>query len=383
MDAELIGRALLTATAANPGDLVPRIRELFVEQTAAIDLALHLIDYRLGSLRPSGIGDVPVVYGPETLLDSPAGEAFRMQRLTRRPVPAGYLVHVPVTVRGQRLGVLTATFSDRPSDEDVRTLRSIGWALAHSLIESGTGTDVYEVDRRHARLSLSAEMQWQLLPARAYRTGDFFVAGHLEPALRVAGDAFDFVVNHRVLTLAVIDATATERETALPTTLAVTALRNARRSSLPLADQVELAGEIVWQHTRGAEHVTALLLQLDCASEQAWAVDAGSPTLLRARDGAIEVVPLDEQTPLGMFADTAYRAEPIDLRPGDRLYALTDGAFARHEFGTIVELLQAQQSDEPLPPPESIRRLVADLTGDNGEAEDDITVVCVDWLEPG
>ena len=51
----------MAASAANPGDLVTRVRELFVGQTVAIDLALHLIDYRLGSLRPSGIGDVPVV----------------------------------------------------------------------------------------------------------------------------------------------------------------------------------------------------------------------------------------------------------------------------------------------------------------------------------
>jgi serine phosphatase RsbU (regulator of sigma subunit) len=319
--------------------------------------------------------------GAESVLDSAIGEAFRLQRLVARDAPIGRLVHVPVSVRGQRLGVLTATFSRPPPEAEIRAVRTYALAIAHSLLEAGAGTDVYEMDRRHARLSVSAEMQWQLLPARAYRTTNFYVAGHLEPALRVAGDAFDFVANHGTLTLAVIDATATDSGTSLVTTLAVTALRNARRSGLSLAEQASLASDIVWQHTRGEAYVAALLLELDSNTGTAHAVDAGSPMLLRVRAGRVELLALDAQMPLGMFDGTEYVEEAVPARPGDRLYACSDGALSGADRGWdhVRELVEAEASSAPLIPPESIRGLVAVLTDNDREPEDDITVVCVDW----
>lgn len=380
VDAGVFGRALLAASAADPADLLDVLAAELRHRTGALDLAMHLIDYRLMSLRPIDLAGASRVARPQPVDGSPLGAAFRTQRVTREAVPVGQLCHVPISVRGQRLGVLTGTFTEPPATADREVLRPLALAAAHALLEMSAGTDLYETTRRHARLSVAAEMQWQLLPARAFETRDFSIAGHLEPALRVAGDAYDFAVNDRTLTAVVIDATSTGGAPSGLTTLVITALRNARRSGLSLAEQASLASELLWQHSAGQQHAAALLLHLDAADQAASIVDAGSPAVIRRRDGVFEPQSLEPQTPLGMFADTDYTEQPIDLRPGDRVYLLTDGALGPElNIAAVLGLLTAEQHGGHQAPPESIRRLVAALTHGGHEPDDDITLVCLDW----
>jgi serine phosphatase RsbU (regulator of sigma subunit) len=54
-------------------------------------------------------------------------------------------------------------------------------------------------------MGLAAEMQWQLLPPLTFVTPRVVIAGLLEPAYEVAGDAFDYALNGDTAHLAVID----------------------------------------------------------------------------------------------------------------------------------------------------------------------------------
>jgi serine phosphatase RsbU (regulator of sigma subunit) len=381
IDAEVFGRALLTATSADPGELLDGLRAELLRLPDALDLTMHLIDYRLVSLRPVDVRRAERLDRPQPVDGSRLGAAFRAQQATRELVPVGQLWHLPISVRGERLGVLTGTFADTPSANAQRTLRSLALAAAHALLEVRAGTDLYETSRRHARLSVAAEMQWQLLPARAFRTSDFYVAGHLEPALRVAGDAYDFVVNNAALTVVAIDATSTGGAPSWLTTLVITALRNARRSGLTLPEQASLANDVVWQHSGGQGHASAVLLHLDARNRRAAIIDAGSPAVVRVRDGRLAALAFDAQTPLGMFEGTEYTPQEIELAAGDRAYVLTDGAFANgRSMSEILDLLDSEEHGIHQSPPESIRRLLATLAPGGKEPEDDITLVCVDWL---
>jgi hypothetical protein len=380
IDPELFGRALLKASTADPGKLLHVLRAELRHLPGALDLDMHLIDYRLSSLRPVEAADRSRLLRPAPVDSTLLGEAFRTQEITYEKVPAGQSWHVPISVRGQRLGVLTGTFAVTPSAAARTALRSLALVAAHAVLEMSAGTDLYEISRRHGSLSVAAEMQWQLLPARAFQTSDFHIAGHLEPALRVSGDAYDFVINDEVLTAVIVDASASSTWPSGLTALVITALRNARRSGLPLAEQASLANDIVFQHSDGRQQASAMLLQVDATAERARVVDAGSPALLRLREGQLEAQTFEAQTPLGMFADTEYAAQPVDLRPGDRAYLLTDGALAGgRPPADIIELLQDGEHDRQ-PPSESIRRLVATLTRHGDEIDDDITTVCLDWL---
>ncbi|MDT0478188.1 hypothetical protein RM863_39385, partial [Streptomyces sp. DSM 41014] len=56
-------------------------------------------------------------------------------------------------------------------------------------------TDVYQRARRTTRLTLAAEMQWQLLPARACTAAEFAIGAQLEPAYSIHGDNFDWAAD--------------------------------------------------------------------------------------------------------------------------------------------------------------------------------------------
>lgn len=82
-----------------------------------------------------------------------------------------------------------------------------------------------------------------------------------------------------------------------------------------------------------------------------------------------------------MFDGTVYTDQEVDPRAGDRAYVLTDGAFTNERrMADIIELLGTEEHGVHRSPPESIRRLVDTLTRGGKEPENDITMVCVDWL---
>jgi hypothetical protein len=72
-------------------------------------------------------------------------------------------------------------------------------------------TDSYSLARRRQPMSLAAEMQWQLLPPLTFVTSRVVIAGLLEPAYEVAGDAFDYALNGDIAHLAVIDPVGHDR----------------------------------------------------------------------------------------------------------------------------------------------------------------------------
>lgn len=166
-------------------------------------------------------------------------------------------------------------------------------------------------------------------------------------------------------------------------TLCVSALRNARRAAVTLADQVSLADQALYAHFGGTNYVAALLMRLDIASGRMKVVDAGSPRLLRVRSGQITAVELDAQLPLGMFEETRYREQVLDLIPGDRLVIVSDGVHAApaHEPFGDAALAAAVTSSRLLSAQETVRHLIVAMHEHHrgAELDDDAVVVCLDW----
>lgn len=140
-----------------------------------------------------------------------------------------------------------------PDDPDVlAALAEIATALAHEVAAVSAGTDVYRAARRSQRLTLAAEMQWDLLPGRSRIRPSFSLAGQLEPAYTVRGDSFDWSDDGERLWLATINGTGEGVAASLLTSLATHALRNARRAGLSLADQAALADQAIYDLHRGS-----------------------------------------------------------------------------------------------------------------------------------
>lgn len=217
--------------SAPPNALVETARRLLGDRAGAREVTLLLADYGLRVLRP--VAPLPGADEPLSAYDGPAGRAFTAQTPVVEPSADGTgTVHVPVTVRGDRLGVLSARLPAAGTDPaGVRGLAEFATALGHEIGTAERDTDLYLLARRSRRLTLAAEMQWQLLPGRGCDRPEFVIGAHLEPAYTVGGDNFDWSTDGSRLTVTVTDGMGRGIDASLLTSVTVGALRNARRAA--------------------------------------------------------------------------------------------------------------------------------------------------------
>ena len=373
-----------------PAGMLPALRTVLADELRAGDVELLIVDYGLTMLRSvSDIGEVATAEISLPVTGTVAGRAFATQQLTTGSVGGdGVVVYVPVTVRADRRGVLRLRLPETPSEQLRTDLLQMGTALGYALTAVERDTDLLEQAARPQRLTLAAEMQWQLLPGRGCAGPQFTVAGQLEPAYAVRGDNFDWSCTPDHLLLTVTEGMGEGTSAAMLTHLAVTALRNARRAGVELADQASLADQAVYAHHRGRLYLETLLLRIRLADGQGWAVGADSPMLLRHRDDVVERVEVEAQLALGMFDGTNYVAQRLDVRPGDRLFVLTDGVLAgdppeQVPFGqtTLARTIGATRDRRP---DDAVREVLREFRAhhDDNELDDDAVVVCLDWHGP-
>ncbi|MET8231954.1 PP2C family protein-serine/threonine phosphatase [Micromonospora sp. NPDC005298] len=359
-----------------PADrIVGGVGDVLARSYGITDVELYQVDYRLSQLLPLTEGD------PITGPGHPAWRSFDHQS----PLLADGTGWFPVSMRGERRGVLR--LAPVPNDPTVLgELDEIATALAHELAAVSAGTDVYSAARRSQRLTLAAEMQWDLLPGRSRIRPSFSLAGQLEPAYAVRGDGFDWSDDGQRLWLSTVNGSGEGVAASLLTSLATHALRNARRAGLSLADQAALADQALYDLYRGEQHLSALLMELDLRSGVMTVVDAGSPRLVLLRGGEVTEQPLEAQFPLGMFEATDYHEQTFPLERGDRLFVVSDGVLeatgkdVRYGETALDRFLRRTGPMEPL---DAVRSLIGDLRAFvAGDLVDDAVVVCLDWSGP-
>jgi serine phosphatase RsbU (regulator of sigma subunit) len=359
-----------------------------LREYGATDVGLRMIDYGLSTLQSvhpaASKGPVRVA-----AYNTPEGRAFGAQEPVLVPdEPRDTVtVHLPVTVRGDRMGVFSATFPRAVCDRELlASLTQVCEALGHEIQVAERDTDLFLLARRTTRLTLAAEMQWQLLPGRSCSRPEFALGAHLEPAYAIFGDSFDWSVTEDTLTLTVLNGMNEGIEAALLSHLAVNALRNARRAGLDLAGQATLADQAIYAQYRGEAHLSVLLLRFELATGDVEAIDAGSPRAWRVHDGgAVERIPFEAQLPLGMFEDTPYTAEHFRVRRGDRLLIGSDGVYETAApdgvpYGerALARTLGATKLLPPAQVPRAVLRELAEYR-DTAPVLDDALAVCLDW----
>jgi serine phosphatase RsbU (regulator of sigma subunit) len=365
---------------------VPQAAARAVESLfGAVRAETLLIDYRMTHLIP-----VDGAAEPVRLDAGLPGRAYASQQTVVEPVAGSpaYCLHLPLTVHGDRLGVLTVELPGAPRLERHPALEAVATGLARALKVADGQTDVYRRIRRRVRMTLAAEIQWDLLPGRSCSGEEFGFAGQLEPAYSVWGDNFDWALAPGRLTVSVTNGTGRGIEAALLTQLTVSALRNARRSGDGLVDQAVLANETLYAHHHGERTTATLLMCFDLRTGRVTAVDAGSPLIYRLRGNTVEPITLEPQLPLGMFNDTRYAEEEFWLRPGDRIIVVSDGVHGARSpggetYGTHA-LPRALRRTRLQGPPEAVRTLIRELVDyhEHTELADDAVIVCFDWTGP-
>jgi serine phosphatase RsbU (regulator of sigma subunit) len=361
---------------AAPPDRLPEV----VAEHLRRHLAAAAVEVLLADLTETGVRPVLDPDG------APAGPAAMRCFGSQRPVVDGAArVYLPLSVWGERLGVLAVETTRPPDQELTEQLATIADEFAVALRAAERDTDRYRRSQRRERLTMAAELQWELLPGRSLGDERFLVAGQLEPAYDVHGDHFDWAVNGDLLTVTVLNGDGAGLEAALLTTTAVTAMRNARRAGANIVEQAELASDAVHSCHGGVRHAATLLLEIDLMSGQVEAVDAGSPRALIMRGGEPRAVELEQQLPLGMFPESRYEIQRFQLEPGDRLLVVSDGVHAAAPAGNPpygeAGLLRALRRARLQPATEAVGTVMRGLREHHAghDPADDAVTVCLDW----
>lgn len=384
--ADLLRRASVTAPDLLAADIAAALHD-----AGGNHLVLYVVDYEQLTLQPVGIAVELLSEEPKgvNVEGTLAGRAFQLQQVVTTEVEGGWRVFAPVRERAERIGVLEFGFVDL--DEGLLALcDDLGLLAGHLVHTAGRYTDLIELRRRRRPMNLAAEMQWDMLmPPLAFSSPELAIAGILEPAYVVAGDAFDYSLNGETFGFAILDAMGHGVHSTLASTLALGGFRHGRRRGLELTVIAEQIDDAVVEHFEGESFVTGHLCQLDVATGAFRWVNAGHPPPLLIRGSkVVGEMKAEPCLPLGLGIDIREVGE-MRLQPSDRILFYSDGVVEARpqggeEFGVGRLVDDAEEFlGSSVPVSEVLRRLVRRLREHRGgELEDDATLVFLQWL-PG
>lgn len=353
------------------------------------DAAIYLIDLDQRRLLP--LGPAGSTAGEPLEVDgTSAGQAFRTQKPVCEPAPVGTsaCLWVPLIDGADRLGVLSTTVleADDLTRDRAKQLASIAAALVVSKSSYG---DNLVLTRRLRDMDLAAELRWSMLPPLTFTNDRVAVAGMLEPAYEIAGDAFDYAVNGDIAHLAIVDAMGHGLEASRMANLAVGSYRHSRRRGLDLEETFSAMDKVVAEQFGTEKFVTGQLVRLELPTGELTWVNAGHPRpLLWRRGQAVTDLRCETSLPLGMGYVPAEVAH-VSLEPGDAVLFLTDGVIeARSPAGDffgrtrLAEMWLEVGAGAELPA-EILRRLCHGiLDHQQGQLQDDATLLMVVWTGP-
>ena len=383
---DLLRRASLTAPDLLAADIAATLHD-----AGGHHLVLYVVDYEQLSLQPVGIATDLLAEEPKgvSVEGTLAGRSFQLQQVVASEVDGGWRVWAPVRERAERIGVLEFGFHSI-DDELLQLCDDLGLLAGHLVHTAGRYTDLVELRRRRRPMNLAAEMQWDMLmPPLAFSSPELAIAGILEPAYFVAGDAFDYSLNGDVFGFAILDAMGHGVHSTLASTLALGGFRHGRRRGLELTVVAEQIDDALNEHFTGDVFVTGHICELDVATGAFRWVNAGHPPPLLIRGNkVVGEVKAEPCLPLGLGI-TIEEVGEIRMRASDRLLFYSDGVvearpLGGQQFGVERLIDDAEEFlGGSVPVAEVLRRLVRRLREHRGgELEDDATLVFLEW-QPG
>ena len=267
-----VGALLHEVESAPPIDAVQAVAVGLGEMVGAHEVNLLIADFSGRALvRLTSAGSVSGArsHGVEQaetlpLEGTPYEGVLRTQQPLVDEVGHGARVIVPVTDRGDAIGLLEMTVPRPPKPDELTDICSAAHALAYVLIAARRHTDVFEWGQRSTPFALAAEIQRRLLPASyTCEAGQFTLAGWLEPASSVGGDTFDYTLDRDTLQVSITDAVGHQVEAPCwpPCSSAASATGGARASTSP--SRPGYANDALAENAAAGQFVTGQLMRVD------------------------------------------------------------------------------------------------------------------------
>ena len=361
------------------GDL-HRVLAAACEPVPAWDPVVYLADFGHQVLFPLTAG-----LAEQEVAGTMAGRAFTSGQPVTSDRDGSVRVWVPVVEQTTRTGVLAITVP-HAGPQMLARAESLGVFTGLVVAATARVSDVPYLRRRGRAMSLPAVMQWDLLPPLTARMARALIAGALEPAYDIAGDAFDYAANGTDLHLAIFDGLGHGIGSTLLTGLAVGAYRHARRDGATVAGMHAAVDVALARYYGDDSFATGIIARLATESGRLEWSCAGHPRplLLRGRKIVAELS-CDPALPFGL-GDGAPSPGIAELEPDDAVLLYTDGVTeARTEDGELFGLdrladLLEREAASGRTAEELLRRLVrAVLDHQAGGLRDDATLLLVQW----
>ena len=296
---------------------------------------------------------------------------------------------VQVLMRNELIGIISLgpkADGRNFSQEDKQLLAAVAGQMAFIIEHSKLVGRIVEEERLLRELALATEVQQRLFPENAPETNTLDLAGFCQPAREIGGDYYDFLsLEEGQIGLAIADVAGKGIAAALLMSIIQASLRSQASAQrrfggveTTLSDLVHEMNRLLWRSTSASSYVTFFYAQFNESTRQLTYVNAGHnpPLLIRRRPAArvlepefaglqlagvgaaraqalpaagrtldhtynevFKIHPVFDVGPdisrcarlstggmaLGLFDESRYDQETIQMASGDLLLAYTDG----------------------------------------------------------
>ena len=293
------------------------------------------------------------------------------------------ITELSVSAMNMGMGNFKASLPDISSKDEMRRLRDSFVYLQNSITD-------YIVQMKATR-SDNERMESELNVARTIQMGmlstDFPPQLHalLKPAKEVGGDLYDFIRKEDVLYFAVGDVSGKGVPASLVMSITRAMLHFVATLDLPLNESVSRINNSVADTNSNDMFVTIFIGRINLNTRHMDYCNAGhNPPVIVTPGTEPRFLEVKSNLAAGLMENFPYESESIELEPGTRLVAYTDGvteaennAFALYGEERLLEAVKQNESDgDEKTVVENIYRSVKGFTGSHPQS-DDITIMSV------
>ncbi len=313
-----------------------------------------------------------------------------LKKLNSRHNPA--LKVIMVSAYGEMSNIRTAMnngafdFATKPIDlEDLQV--TIDKAIAEIDFVKKTQQEHGQLVDIKGDLALAAEIQLAILPAtfppfEEYK-GHMDIYASMKPAKDVGGDFYDFFkIDEDHIGFTIADVSGKGVPAAIFMAVSHTLLRFAGRKTLDVVSVISESNDVLARESFDSMFVTLFYGIYDVRTGAIHYVNAGhNPPYVLRQGGTLEPLPASRNICLGVIEHYEFKADTLELKPGDAIVTFTDGVTeacsATNElYGEerLETLLRSNKDASAQQMVTSINEAVR-IHADGTEQSDDITIL--------
>ncbi len=276
------------------------------------------------------------------------------------------------------------------TEENLRVLTHLANVAAVKIENARLFEQAVAAERMEQELQRAAEIQNHLLPSDGPPIPGYLIYGSSVPCRAVGGDYYDYIeLPGGRYGVGLGDVAGKGLPAALLMCSFQASLRALTELDLPPQETIARLNRLLARRIPTNRFVTFFFGILDPGRHTLTYVNAGhNPPWILRRDGEAADRLIQTGRPLGLFDDVPYRAETIDLRPGEILLGYSDGVTeglspSEEEFGEerLLRILREARDSAPF---DIVRRVTSEIDRHHAGSprQDDVTLVVLKRTGP-